>query len=88
MENMNIVHGKHYDAFLMENGKQVAAAGFYSHDFLDEAVELEQGASGLFLTIGLDIHKYRDYDNRNCCDFQEAYARKVAQMVYEMLLVQ
>lgn len=84
---MNINHGKHYDAWINENGKDIAFAGFYGEDTLDEAAELKRSDSDLFLVVGLDQSKYRDYDNGSL-DFQEEYARKVAQMVYEMLLVQ
>lgn len=84
---MEITHNNHYQAYVSENGKDIANAGFYGEYTLDEATELKCYNSDLFLVVGLDQGKYRDYDNGSL-DFQEEYARKVAQMVYEMMLVQ
>lgn len=84
--SMDIHHGNHYESWIHENGEDIAYAGFYSKSTIEESKELMVGYSDLFLVIGLDISKEpnRTY---GCYDFAEDYARKVAQMVYEMLLM-
>lgn len=84
---MEIIHNNHYQAYVSENGKDIANADFYCEYTLDEAAELKCSNSDLFLVVGLDQNKYRNYDSGSL-DFQEEYARKVAQMVYEMMLTE
>lgn len=84
---MEIIHNNHYQAYITDGNKEAASAGFYCDSTLDEITLNKQGVSDLYLAIGLDIDKYRNPDSGSY-DFQEEYARKVAQMVYEMMLVQ
>lgn len=83
---MEIRSNHHYQGWIQEEGDIIAEAGFYSDDNVEEAVEVIQGDSNLLLCIGLDIAKEpnRAY---GCYDFEEDYARKVAEMVYKMLLM-
>lgn len=87
MSDMIIYHDNHYCAWISENCEAIADAGFYSEDTLNEANSLNVNNSDLFLCVGLD---YEKQPNRHIgsYDFQEEYARKVAQMVYEMMLKQ
>ena len=84
--SMEIRYNHHYQGWIQEHGQIIAEAGFYSEDSLGEATEVIQGDSDMLLCIGLDITKEpnRAY---GCYDFSEDYARKVAEMVYQMLLM-
>ena len=83
---MQIVNGNSYDAELTENGTSIACCAFFCKEQLaDEAEQMECNDSDLFLVVGLDTAKYRDYDS-GYADFQEEYAREVATMVYQSLL--
>ena len=81
---MKIRHGHSYDAWIIENDKIIADASFCSASALEEGYFVNNSDSDLILAISLDQSKYRDEDSGSF-DFQEEYARKVAQMVYEML---
>lgn len=84
---MKIVHDKHYAAWIHDDGKDIAYAGFYDKYNVEDASDIAVHDDGMFLCIGLDINQQLNRDNGSY-DFKEDYARAVAQMVYEMMMLQ
>ena len=82
MTNLEIKHGKSFEADLFNGPERVASAQFYGEETLGEAAALP-GYGNEFLVVKIDP---RLADPSACGAHPREYARKVAQMVYEMMV--